>query len=92
MGHASPLGVLSVITGGGKWVEITVPVDPLYLILVTAEKKVWRCVQSGEPPHLINVEPPRPRLAVVQIVDMNASNAWAESTDYSGHPAGVSSS
>jgi predicted phage-related endonuclease len=31
--------VLSVITGGGKWVEITVPVDPLYMsVLVSAEK------------------------------------------------------
>ena len=46
--------VLSIITGGGKWVEITIPVDPLYLsILVSAEKKFWRCVQSGETPHLV---------------------------------------
>src|SRR5262249_31467952 len=46
--------VLSIITGGGKWVEITIPMDPLYLsVLVSAEKKFWRCVQSGEPPHLI---------------------------------------
>ena len=22
--------VLSIITGGGKWVEITIPMDPLY--------------------------------------------------------------
>src|SRR5262249_39302208 len=49
------------ITGGGKWVEITIPMDPLYLsVLVSAEKKFWRCVQSGEVPHLINAEPPRP--------------------------------
>ena len=55
--------VLSIITGGGKWVEITVPMDPLYLsVLVSAEKKFWRCVQSGEPPHLINAEAPRPRI------------------------------
>ena len=54
--------VLSIITGGGKWVEIAVPMDPLYLsVLVAAEKKFWRCVQSGEVPHLIMVEPPRPR-------------------------------
>ena len=47
--------VLSIITGGGKWVEIAIPMDPLYLsILVSAEKKFWRCVQSGEAP------PPRP--------------------------------
>src|SRR2546429_5679241 len=38
--------VLSIITGGGKWVEIAIPVDPLYLsVLVSAEKKFWRCVQ-----------------------------------------------
>jgi predicted phage-related endonuclease len=71
--------VLSIITGGGKWVEITVPVDPLYLsILVSAEKKFWRCVQSGEPPRLVNAEPPRPRIEAVRIVDMSASNSWAE--------------
>jgi len=71
--------VLSIITGGGKWVEITIPMDPLYLsVLVAAEKKFWRCVQSGEPPHLINAEPPRPRLEAVRIVDMTASNSWAE--------------
>jgi predicted phage-related endonuclease len=52
--------VLSIITGGGKWVEITIPMDPLYLsVLVSAEKKFWRCVQSGETPYLINAEPPR---------------------------------
>src|SRR3981081_3784940 len=71
--------VLSIITGGGKWVEITVPIDPLYLsILVSAEKKFWRCVQSGEVPHLINAEPPRPRIEAIRIVDMSASNSWAE--------------
>jgi predicted phage-related endonuclease len=71
--------VLSIITGGGKWVEITVPIDPLYLsILVSAEKKFWRCVQSGEVPHLINAEPPRPRLEAVRVVDMSSSNSWAE--------------
>jgi hypothetical protein len=71
--------VLSIITGGGKWVEITIPMDPLYLsILVSAEKKFWRCVQSGETPHLINVEPPRPRIEAVRIVDMSSSNSWAE--------------
>jgi predicted phage-related endonuclease len=40
--------VLSVITGGGKWVEIAVPADSLYQhLLFTAEKKFWRCVESG---------------------------------------------
>jgi hypothetical protein len=55
------------------------PIDPLYLsILVSAEKKFWRCVQSGEVPHLTNVEPPRPRIEAIRIVDMSSSNSWAE--------------
>jgi predicted phage-related endonuclease len=71
--------VLSIITGAGKWVEITIPKDPLYLtVLVSAEKKFWRCVQSGEPPQLVNAEPPRPRFEVLRIVDMSSSNSWAE--------------
>src|ERR1700720_3106481 len=76
---ASRSAVLSIITGGGKWVEITIPADPLYQhLLFTAEKKFWRCVESGEPPRLFGVEPPRPRIEAVRIVDMSASNAWAE--------------
>src|SRR5262249_23860250 len=71
--------VLSIITGGGKWVEVAIPMDPLYLtVLVSAEKKFWRCVQSGEVPHLIMAEPPRPRIEAVRIVDMSSSNSWAE--------------
>src|SRR5246500_4330081 len=71
--------VLSIITGGGKWVEIAIPMDPLYLtILVSAEKKFWRCVQSGEVPHLTMAEPPRPRIEAIRIVDMSSSNSWAE--------------
>jgi len=73
------LSVLSIITGGGKWVEITIPADCLYQhLLLTAEKKFWRCVESGEPPRLFGVEPPRPRIEAVRIVDMSASNSWAE--------------
>jgi len=71
--------VLSIITGGGKWVEITIPMDPLYLtVLVSAEKKFWRCVQSGETPRLMNAEPPRSRIEAIRIVDMSCSNSWAE--------------
>ena len=76
---ASRSAVLSIITGGGKWVEITVHADPLYQhLLLTAEKKFWRCVQTGEAPHLFGIEPPRPRLEAVKVVDMSASNSWAE--------------
>jgi len=75
----SRASVLSIITGGGKWVEITIPMDPLYLsVLVSAEKKFWRCVQCGATPHLINAEPPRPRIEAIRIVDMSSSNSWAE--------------
>jgi putative phage-type endonuclease len=71
--------VLSIITGGGKWVEIKISADPLYQhLLLTAEKKFWRCVQSGEPPRLFGVEPPRARIQAMRVVDMAASNAWAE--------------
>lgn len=70
---------LSIITGGGKWVEMTIHADPLYQhLLLTAEKKFWRCVQSGETPRLFGVEAPRPRLEAVRVVDMSASNSWAE--------------
>jgi predicted phage-related endonuclease len=76
---ASRRAVLSIITGGGQWVEITIPADPLYQhLLLTAEKKFWRCVESGEIPRLFGIEPPRPRLQAVRIVDMTPSNSWAE--------------
>ncbi len=71
--------VLSIITGGGKWAEITISADSLYQhLLLTAEKKFWRCVENGEPPRLFGVEPPRPRIEAVRVVDMSGSNAWAE--------------
>ena len=76
---ASRTAVLSIITGGGKWVEMTIPADPLYQhLLLTAEKKFWRCIESGETPHLFGVEPPRPRIEAVRVVDMTSSNSWAE--------------
>jgi hypothetical protein len=76
---ASRSAVLSPITGGGKWVEITIPADPLYQhLLLTAERKFWRCVERGESPRLCGIEPPRPRLEAVRSADMSSSNAWAE--------------
>jgi hypothetical protein len=53
--------------------------DPLYQhLIVTAERKFWRCVESGEQPQLFGVEPPKPRLEAVRVIDMASSNAWAE--------------
>jgi YqaJ-like viral recombinase domain len=71
--------VLSVITGGGKWVEINIHADPIYqYLLITAERKFWRCVETGELPRLFGVDPPKPRIEAVRIIDMSSSNAWAE--------------
>jgi predicted phage-related endonuclease len=75
----SRTSVLSVITGGGKWVEITIHADVLYQhLLITAEKRFWRCVQTGETPRPFGVEAPRPRIEAVRSVDMSSSNSWAE--------------
>ena len=75
---AARTAVLSIITGGGKWVEMSIPADPLYQhLLLTAEKKFWRCVETGEVPHLFGIEPPRPRVDAVRVVDMSGSNSWA---------------
>ena len=58
---------------------MTIPADPLYQhLLLTAEKKFWRCVETGEVPHLFGVEPPRAKIEAVRTVDMSGSNAWAE--------------
>ena len=75
----SKSAALSIITGGGKWVEITVHADPLYQhFLLTAERRFWTCVQTGETPRPFGVEPPRPRIEAVRVVDMSESNSWAE--------------
>jgi predicted phage-related endonuclease len=76
---AARTAVLSVITGGGKWVEIKTHADPLYQhLIITAEKKFWRCVENGERPAPFGVDPPKPRIEAVRMVDMTSSNAWAE--------------
>jgi predicted phage-related endonuclease len=71
--------ILSIITGGGKWVELTIPADPIYqMILMEAEEAFWHAVQTGEPPRLWNAEAPRPRIEAVRVADMSDSNSWAE--------------
>ena len=71
--------VLSIINGGGKWIEILIEADPIYqTILIAAEKAFWRAVKTGEPPMLFDCEPPKPRIEAIRVVDMNASNSWAE--------------
>src|SRR6201988_2965024 len=71
--------VLSTINSGGKWIELSVEADPIYqTILIAAEKAFWRSVKTGESPALFDCEPPKPRIEAVRVVDMNASNSWAE--------------
>ena len=71
--------ILSVISGGGNWVEITVTADSLYQhLLLTAEKKFWRCVENGQLPKCFFADAPRPRITAVRVVDMSTSNSWAE--------------
>ena len=70
---------LSIITGGEKWVHVRVSADPLYQhLLLSAERKFWRCVETGEAPCSFGGEAPRPRIEAVRSVDMTGSNAWAE--------------
>jgi predicted phage-related endonuclease len=71
--------VLSIITGGGTWIELSIEADPIYqTILIAAEKAFWRSVKTGEPPALFDCDPPKPRIEAVRVVDMTASNSWAE--------------
>ena len=56
------------------------PVPAPRRLVVTAERKFWRSVENGEPPTLFGVDPPKPRIEAVRIVDMSASNAWVESS------------
>ena len=79
VGDQRPVGGVSIITGGGKWVEMTIPADALYQdFLVTAERRFWRCVETGETPRPYGIEPPRPRVEAVRFVEMSGSNSWAE--------------
>jgi hypothetical protein len=73
------LAALSIITGGGNWIEMTIRADPLYQhFLITAERSFWRCVETGETPRPYGIEPPQPLIEAVRIVDMSSSNSWSE--------------
>ena len=59
--------------------SLSVDADPIYqTILIAAEKAFWRSVKTGEPPALFDCEPPKSRIEAVRVVDMTASNSWAE--------------
>src|SRR5678815_4226417 len=53
----SKTSVLSIITGGGKWVEMAISADPVYqTALIYAERAFWHAVSSGELPALFHAE------------------------------------
>jgi YqaJ-like viral recombinase domain len=76
---ASRCAVLSIITGGGGWMGMMIYADPLAQhLLLTAERKFWRCVQNGEPPRLFTIDLPRPRIERIGAVE-NKHSLSAES-------------
>jgi hypothetical protein len=76
---AARSAVLSVITGGGKWMEIKVDADPLYQhLIVTASGNSGAAWKVASPLLRSGSKPPRPRIQAVRIADMSSSNAWAE--------------
>src|SRR3977135_4008504 len=79
LGAGTKKSVLSIINGGGKWVEISIEADPIYQALwIAAEKCFWRAVKTGKTPVLFDCEPPKPMIEAVRVIDMNVSNSWAE--------------
>src|SRR4051812_17495109 len=54
--------VLSIITEGWQVGADDPCRQSLPAPVITAERKFWRCVESGESPRLFLVEPPRPRI------------------------------
>jgi hypothetical protein len=66
--------VLSVITGDGKWLGLTIDADPVYqTALIAAEKAFWRSVQTGTPPRLFGIAPRRIRIEGMRVVDMSGA-------------------
>jgi predicted phage-related endonuclease len=60
--------VLSIINGGGKWIELLIEADPIYqTILIAAEKAFWRAAKTGKTPVLFDCEPPKPRIEAVRV-------------------------
>ena len=88
---AGRTAVLSVITGGGKWVEnrgpggSALPASHRH----RGDGSSGGVSRAASPLPSSAVEPPKPRIAAVRIVDMSTSNAWAEfaGTFTRTHPA-----
>ena len=73
------VAALSIVTADGRWFEGTVEADPLYQhLLLTAEKRFLRCLESGEPPTRFLLEAAASEAAPLTVVDMSGSREWAQ--------------
>lgn len=67
---------LSVIFGNHKWDYVEVAADPIYqALLLDAEERFWRCVQTGDAP--VAIDPPKARPSSFKEYDLSQSNAWS---------------
>ena len=70
--------VLSIITGGGNWIELSIDADPIYqTILIAAEKAFWRASQIGRAPVSL-------RLRAAKATDRSSSNRRHERLKFLG--------
>jgi hypothetical protein len=73
------VAALSVVTGDGRWFEASIDADPLYQhLLLTAEKRFLRCLESGDPPTQFLLEAAASEAGPLTIVDMSSSREWAQ--------------
>jgi putative phage-type endonuclease len=71
--------ILSVFFGTFTWKQFLVHADPLYQAqLIDQERKVWRCVETGEMPPIAHVPAP---VEPIRKVDMTGNNAFAASAN-----------
>ena len=74
---ASRTAVLSIITGGGKWVEMTIPADPLYQHLPCTTERVLALRKPRRSTFLAHRATEAEEVEAIRTVDMSGSNAWA---------------
>ena len=70
--------VLSIITGGGKWVEMTIHAIRCTSISCSPPRRSSGAVSAATPRNCSELSRRGRGLEAVKIVDMSASNSWAE--------------
>ena len=70
---------LSVIFGTFDWEYFQIDAEPLSQAqLIAAERAFWACVETGDPPCVINVPAP---VEAVKRVDMTSNNRWGSAAN-----------